>query len=87
MMFHGNRSSSPDVEDAVGVRDYLFCVGIHISRDSRGGARSAAVDFGGDAFFDGRIGALFVDACAEGAFAKLARMAVGGATWDGDFRF
>ena len=42
-----------DVEDVAGVRDYLFCVGIDISGDSRGGARGSATDSGSDAVFRG----------------------------------
>jgi len=49
------------VEDAAGVRDYLFCVGIHISGDSCWRAGGATTDSGGDAVFRGGRGSLWLD--------------------------
>src|SRR5260370_27837451 len=38
------------MEDLAGFRDYLFCVGIHISRNSCWRPRSSAAHSSGDAF-------------------------------------
>jgi hypothetical protein len=40
---YGSRNSSSGVEDSVGLRDYLFYMGVRISRDSRWRPRSSAV--------------------------------------------
>src|SRR6266404_4747128 len=47
---YGSYNPSPEVEDTSGLRDYLFCVGIHISRNSRRRPRSSTVSSRGDAF-------------------------------------
>src|SRR5271168_1960076 len=39
---YGRPQPSPDVEDAISLRDYLFRVGLHVPRNSRGRARSSA---------------------------------------------
>src|ERR1700688_3545074 len=87
IIHYGNRWASGDVEDFAGVRDYLFCVGIHISGDSCGGARSSTTDSGGDSVFCGGRSPLCLDDRARGALTERARMEVGMFTGDSDFRY
>ncbi len=58
---HGSQHRSPDVEDSVGFRNYLFCVGIHISGNSRWRARSSAIDSGGDALLGSGNRSIWLD--------------------------
>src|SRR5260370_26805348 len=46
-IFYGSPKPAHNVEDPVGFRDYLFCVGIHLSCNSRRRPRSSAVSPGG----------------------------------------
>jgi hypothetical protein len=59
------------VEDSVGLRDYQFCMGIHISRDSRR-PRSSAVPSRGDAVFDCWPRSLWLDERAGRALTESA---------------
>lgn len=77
--------ASAGLEDAFGVWDYLFCLGIYFFGDSGGGAGIPAAGDGGDTFFCGGDFALFVDAVEGGAVAAVARV-VGG-VFDGVFDF
>src|SRR6266568_5850685 len=71
-------SSPPhSLENPAGVRHHLFCLGLDLSRNSRGSARDAAVPHGWSAFYGGWLGALFVDEAHRGALAELARVAGG----------
>src|SRR3989442_754432 len=83
---NGNQDPSPDVEDSVGFRDYLFCVGIHISRYSRWRARSSAVPSRGDAVLDCGIRSLWLDDRAGRALTERAPMDVGILTRSPDLR-
>src|ERR1700756_1866708 len=75
-IFDGSSSAARNVENPVGFRDYLFCVGIHISHYSRGRTRSSAVSSGGDAFFDCGARSLWLDDCPWRARAQRAAMGV-----------
>src|ERR1700677_1845286 len=83
---HGSQHPSAGVEDLVGFRDYLFCVGFHISRCSCWRTRSAAVPVGCDAV-PGR-GPRFVclDDRAGRAFTQWAALDVGVLTCGPDLR-
>src|SRR5271168_1546977 len=74
------------MEDSVGLRDYLFCVGIHISRDSRWRPRSSAVPSRGDAVFDCWPRSLWLDDRAGRALTESAPMDVGILTRRPDLR-
>jgi hypothetical protein len=74
------------VEDFVGFRDYLFCVGIHISSNSRWRARSSAVDSGGDALLGSGRRSLRLDDGAGRALFERAPMDVSIFTRDRDLR-
>src|SRR5271156_5858051 len=50
--------AGPHVEDTVGLRDHLFRVGIHVSRNSYGCARSSAVGSGRYALFSRGSGSI-----------------------------
>src|SRR5260221_11851431 len=71
---HEFRETSPGVEDAAGVWDYLFCLGIDVLRDPVGGAGGAAVPVGGATVFDFGSAAVWMDGDAWGAGACGAGM-------------
>src|SRR5580704_8879040 len=73
---HGSDQPSSGVEEPVGLRDCLFCVGIYISRHSRWRSRGSTVSFGGNALFGCGARAVWLDARARRAFAKSPRMGV-----------
>src|SRR5260370_24564458 len=75
-IFDGSSSAAHNVENAVGFRDYLFCVGLHISRNSRGRTRSSAISSGGDTFLDCGARSLWLDDCSWRALAQQAPMGV-----------
>src|SRR5712692_11441007 len=82
----GRQNPSLKVEDPVGFRDYLFCVGIHISRNSCWRPRSSAVPSGGDAFLSCRTCSLWLDDRARRALTDRAPMDVSIPTGDLDLR-
>src|SRR6266480_2901027 len=69
---YGSHHPSPDVEDPLGLRDYLFRVGIDISRDPYRRPRSAAVSSRCDAFPGCGTPSLWLDARAGRAIAERA---------------
>src|SRR5437899_2299570 len=75
-IFYGSSSTARNVEDSVGFRDYLFRVGIHISRHSSRRSRSSAISSGGDAFLDCGARSLWLDDCSWRALAQRAPMGV-----------
>jgi hypothetical protein len=85
-ILHGNQRSAPKVEDAAGLRDYLFCLGIHFSCNSRWRPRGSAVPFCGDAVLCGGAGALRLDARAGRALTERAPVGVGIPAGSADFR-
>ena len=74
------------MEDAIGFRNHLLCLGIHLSRHSCWCPRSSAVSFGGDAVPGCGSGPLRLDDRAGRAPAKLARMGLGIHTCCADLR-
>src|SRR4029077_1924073 len=85
---YGCLDTSAWLEGVAGVWDYLFGLGIYVLCDPGWGAGGAAVFAGGDAVFDCRRGALWVDAGAGRARAERAGVGIGGVGgvfvfWDG----
>src|ERR1035437_8413360 len=50
--YYAGHDKSPDLENPAGFRLHLFCMGVHLSRDSRRRTRSATLDFCGHAVSD-----------------------------------
>src|SRR5688572_32963071 len=57
------REKPPNLEDRVSLRDYLFGLGIHVSRNSDRRPRSTAVPSRGDPISGCRTRPLWLDAC------------------------
>src|SRR5258705_13131363 len=83
----GKQRRSPNVEDLVGFRDCLFCMGVHISGNSRWCARSSAIDSGGDALLGSGSRSIWLDDGAGRTLTEQAPMDVSIFTWDRDLRF
>src|SRR6266849_361971 len=83
---HGNKYASLDLEDAAGFRDYLFRLGIDISRHSGWRSRSSAVDSGGDALLCRGSGSLWLYDGTRRALTEPAPMEVGIFTGDHHLR-
>ena len=73
------------MEDAPGVRDHLFCVGIDVLRDPGWSAGGAAVSTGRDSIFDCGSGAVWMDAGSGRARAERKGMGIHSAGCVSDF--
>src|SRR5882672_2368170 len=83
---NGTQHTSLNMENHFGFRDYLFCVGIYISRNSCWRPRSSTVSFGGNAFLDCRTRSLWLDDGTRRAFPDRAPMGVSIFPRDPDLR-
>src|ERR1700722_6668689 len=83
---NGNYDSPSGVEDSAGIRHHLLCVGIDISGDPGGRARSAAVPFGGHALSGGGSNSLRVDAAQGRRLTHVTRVEIGDIAGRADIR-
>src|ERR1700726_852604 len=75
-IFDGSSNAARNVEDPGGFRDYLFCVGIHFSCDSRRRSRSSTISSGRAAFLDCGTRSLWLDDRSWRALTERAPMGV-----------
>src|SRR5450755_328724 len=75
------------MEGSACLRDYLFCLGVDVPGDSRGGARGSAISFGGNALPGCGNRALWLDARPGHTLSERARVGRGVVSFGPDFCF